>query len=503
MGLRIFQSVRLRLAVFLLVTFAIVQSVFGFAFLSIRRTQSSEQFDDCLRGQAKSLAKVVNVAENYDVTYTEGNSVSSIAREFGCAEFYHHIRKPTGEVIDSSSNLAERIMTAELPPLDELKAKREVIETVDGPAVDAVLGEGGRFRLISYWHVTKLGRPVVIQVAMDMASLDRAKEQAVVTFISISVLALLASGIAAWLIADRALKPWKDIKAEVSRMTPGELGQRIEVQDVDAELSDVASTLNNLFERVDRAFKAQNEFLTHAAHELRTPVSVLLGEAQIMLRKTRNTEEYAEYIETMVDEMRRLSRIIEGMLTLARTRAGTRILALDELSANDLVIEAMEDCQSFASQRGVQFAASLALYGDDDVEPNVRGDRRLLVAMLDNILRNAIRVSPIDGRIDVTVEVRDTTLEIAVMDRGPGIPEDKLKEVFVGFKSLHQRGITNGGAGIGLAIARNVVEMHGGLIEAMNRPDGGARFRVTLPLDHGEDATPSDAEAGGVDVSGE
>lgn len=501
MGLRIIQSMRLRLAVWHVIAFAIVQALFGVAFLSIRRSQTAEQFDDCLRGQAQSMARVISIAENYDVTWDRDAQISEFARGFSCAQYYHHIRKPDGDLIDSSHNLADRIMTHELPPIEEIKGKREIFETLSGASVEAILGKGGRFRLLNYWHVTELGKPLVIQVAMDMASLDRSNEQVLVTFTSISMLSLLASGIAMWLIADRAMRPWKEIRSEVSKITPGDLGQRIDVSDVDAELSDVADTLNNVFDRVDRAFKAQNDFLTNAAHELRTPVSVLLGEAQIMLRKARSVEEYAEYIETLEDEMRRLSRIIEGMLTLARTRAGTRILALDELSANDLVIEAMEDCQALAAQRNVRFSASLATYSDEEREPNVRGDRRLLVAMLDNIVRNSVRVSPVDGQVDVTVVVKDDSVEISIMDRGPGIPEDKLQEIFVDFKSMRVRGATNGGAGIGLAIAKNVVDLHGGHIVASNRHDGGARFTVTLPLDmadesaaQGDDSPESDAD---------
>lgn len=488
MGLRIFQSMRLRISVYHVIVFAIVQAIFGFAFLSIRKSQSSDQFDDCLRGQAKSMSNIINLAENYDVTWSEGAGPSRFAKGFSCAEFFYHIRKPDGEVIDSSGNLSDRVMSREIPPIDPLKAQRQIIETVDGPEVATILGDGGRFRMIHYWHVTKLDKPIIIQVAMSLSSLDRANEQIVATFISISVLALLATGLTTWFMADRAIRPWKEIRSDVQKMTPGEMGQRIEVEHADTELTDVAESLNDVFARVDVAFKAQNEFLTNAAHELRTPVSVLLGEAQIMLRKARTVEEYAEYIVSIEEEMRRMSRIIEGMLTLARTRAGTRILALDQLSANDLVIEAMEDCQALATQRGVGFSAALAQYGDDDLEPNVRGDQRLLVAMLDNIIRNSIRVSPIDARVEIAVVVENGHVEISVMDNGPGIPEDKLQEVFKDFKSIPVRGATNGGAGIGLAIARSVVELHGGEIAASNRTQGGARFAVILPLDSDGDS---------------
>lgn len=507
MGLRVFQSMRLRLAVYHVLAFAVVQAIFGVAFLSIRRSQVSRQLDDCLRGQAKAMANTIELAENYDVTWPQDVSVSRFARGFSCAEFYYHIRKPDGTVIDSSDNLADRVITKTTPPIKELKRQGQVFQTISGPSAENILGEGGRFRLLSVWHETAIGRPLVIQVAMSLSSLDRLNEQIFATFLAISTMALLASGIAMWLIANRAMRPWREIRTEVSKITPDDLGQRIDVSEVDAELSEVAETLNKVFDRVDRAFKAQNEFLTNAAHELRTPVAVLLGEAQIMLRKPRTLDEYAEYIESIEEEMRRLSRIVEGMLTLARTRAGTRILALDALSANDLIIEAMEDCQAFASQRSVQFSASLALYRDDEVEPNVRGDRRLLVAMFDNILRNSIRVSPVDGRIDVSVKVMDAHVEFTVMDRGPGIPEEMLQEIFVDFKSVRVRGSTGGGAGIGLTIARNVAELHDGEITASNRPDGGAQFTVRLPLDKGDDAAAAetrsnDDEAKASDTSG-
>lgn len=483
MGLRIFQSMRLRLAVYHVVVFAIVQTILGFAFLSFRRAQTSEQFDECLRGQASSFAQIINIAENYTVVWARDANISQFASGFSCAEFYHHIRKPNGEIIESSGNLADRMMTTVVPSPEDLKRRREFYETVDGDAAEAILGPDGRFRVLYFWHVTDGGQPLVIQVAMNLASLDRANEQLTATFISISVISLIAGGIAIWLIADRAMRPWREIRSEAGKINVGSLGQRIEVSDADAELSEVTDSLNDVLERVDRAFKAQNEFLTNAAHELQTPVSVLLGEAQILQRKERTKDEYVDYLVTIEGEMRRLSGIIEGMLTLAKTRAGTRILRLSQLSANDLVMDSMENCQALATLRKVQFSAALAMYGDDDREPNVHGDRRMLVVMIDNILRNSIRVSPAGEKVQVAVVVFDDHVAISVSDRGPGIPAAQLDAVFKDFKSIPVRGARNGGAGIGLAIARSVAELHGGQIAASNRPEGGACFTVKLPLD--------------------
>ncbi|MCB9854486.1 MAG: HAMP domain-containing protein [Phycisphaerales bacterium] len=488
---------RLRLAVYHVVVFAIVQTLFGFAFLSFRRSQASEQFDECLRGQAKALAQVVNIAENYTVVWARDAAISRFASGFSCAEFYHHIRKPDGEIIESSANLADRMMTKGLPPLDELKRKREFLATAEGDAVEAILGQGGRFRVLYWWHVTDGGQPLVIQIAMSLASLDRANEQLAATFTSISVISLIASGIAVWLIADRAMRPWRQIREEAGKIAVGTLGQRIEVPDADAELSEVTDSLNEVLERMDRAFKAQNAFLTNAAHELQTPVSVLLGEAQILQRKERTKEEYVDYLVTIEEEMRRLGGIIEGMLTLAKTRAGTRLLLMSQLSANDVVMESMENCQALATHHDVQFSAALALYGDDNREPCIRGDRRMLVVMLDNIIRNSIRVSPLGEKIEISVVVFDDHIEISVTDRGPGIPAAMLEEVFKDFKSIPVRGAKNGGAGIGLAIARSVAELHGGQISASNPSIGGACFTVKLPLDHDSaeaDAADSTAE---------
>jgi signal transduction histidine kinase len=237
-----------------------------------------------------------------------------------------------------------------------------------------------------------------------------------------------------------------------------------------------------MLRRLAEAVQSHERFISHVSHELKTPVAALLTEAQVI--KIRPTEDaYENFVLSVEDEMRRLGRMVESFLMLARFGHGRRFLAEAIIPINDIALEAVEHASLLAHHHGVTLGLRLHDPGPDDREAMVRGDSELLRVVIDNLIRNAVQFSRMKDRVDVAVEITGSWVVLSVRDNGPGIPEEYLERVFDRFvqaPTVPDAG--RRGTGLGLTIAKGVVDLHGGEIRVRNRPEGGCEFTVRLPL---------------------
>jgi signal transduction histidine kinase len=217
-----------------------------------------------------------------------------------------------------------------------------------------------------------------------------------------------------------------------------------------------------------------------------------------MQRARREVAAYEDHLGEMEQELRRFAKVIDSLLMLAKARAGTRDLDESRISANDFVTEAQERCQGLARHREIKQQATLAFDEESGAEPIVTGDERLLIAMVENLIRNAIRVSPVGSTVRTLVSQDDETVQVIVRDQGPGIPPEERDTLFTAFVSKPIDGRQTGGTGIGLAIVNSVVHLHGGTIQVTDAPDGGAEFVIRLP--RADDADSPSVETGSDDA---
>ena len=288
-----------------------------------------------------------------------------------------------------------------------------------------------------------------------------------------SLLLALAGG---WWIARGALRPVGAMAAEARRATGSAPGFRLTPPNPKDELGTLASSFNGLLARLDAVLAQQKQFMADASHELRTPVSIARTALEVALgRASRPEEEYRDALRVVVGQMRRLTRVVDDLLTLARAdAAGLRPEPLP-LYLDELVAEVVAEAKVLAEAKSV----TLGFEGSPDVE--ARGDERLLRQMLLNLLDNAIRHTPEGGRVQVRLAARDQAAEVAVTDGGPGIPEADRERVFERFVRLE--GARSGeGAGLGLAIARAIAEAHRGSLRLSRSDASGSTFLARLPL---------------------
>jgi two-component system OmpR family sensor kinase len=285
----------------------------------------------------------------------------------------------------------------------------------------------------------------------------------------------LASGVG-WVVAGAALRPVERMRSEAEAVSASEPGRRLPVPRTGDELVRLGETLNVMLGRLEAAVERERRFVGDAGHELRTPLANLKAELELALRRSRTSEELVGSLRSAAEETDRLSRLAEDLLVLARAEGGRLPVRREELDLAALVRAAMDASSGRASDRGVSLEARLQGGLAARVDP-----QRIRQAV-ENLLDNALRHTPRDGRVTVELVSEDGDLSITVEDTGNGFPASFLPEAFEPFaRADPSRARGDGGAGLGLAIVRAVAEAHGGSVEARNRPEGGAIVILRIP----------------------
>jgi heavy metal sensor kinase len=289
-------------------------------------------------------------------------------------------------------------------------------------------------------------------------------------------LTLVAAGGGGVFLARRALKPVDEMTQKARSIEESDLSQRIEVKTKD-ELGRLASTLNEMFGRLEKAFKRQKQFTSDASHELRAPLAIIEAESTLTLQKDRPRNDYRKSLETISQEAHRMARIVDQLLALARTESGEEKLSLRKVNLSRLVSKLGSDVEMLCRDRGLNYELG-------QMESLVvKGDRTKLRQLFLNILDNAIKYTPSGGKVSVSVHPEGEMAVVSVCDTGIGIPPEDLPHIFERFYRVDKaRSRSEGGSGLGLAIAQRIAEMHGGRIEAESKIGAGSTFRVYLPL---------------------
>jgi len=292
------------------------------------------------------------------------------------------------------------------------------------------------------------------------------------------VLALLLAGGGGWLLARRSLSPLETMASATERITANSLRERLPVGSSD-ELGRLASRFNDLLSRLSASFSQQRQFMADASHELRTPLSVVRTAAQVALQKpVRSDAEYREAMAVIEQQAGRLSRIVEDMFALTRADMNELPLDISEVYLDEVIGDTTRAAGVLAQCKSVDLNA------EDMQEAPYRGDERLLRQMIFNLLDNAIKFTSEGGTVDVRLQQVDASYEITVTDTGCGIPAELHSQVFERFFRAHKARVdTNGlgGAGLGLAIARTIAELHRGQLILKHSGPEGSTFSILLP----------------------
>jgi heavy metal sensor kinase len=304
-------------------------------------------------------------------------------------------------------------------------------------------------------------------------------EQIRLTFAWLIPLGVLLAGVGGYFLARKSLAPVAAMGAQVERISAANLHERLAVRNASDELGRLARTFNELLDRLDQTFERQRRFISDASHELRTPISILRGEAEVALSQAERTpQEYRESLAVLHEEAKRLANIVEDLFTLTRADAGEYRLARSDFYLDELAADCVRATRTLAQ------AKNLSLVAVAPHEMPVRADEDLLRRMILNLLDNAIKYTPEGGSVTLACSVAADGYELSVTDSGPGIPADMQSRIFERFFRVDRarsRTGRDGGAGLGLSIARWIAEAHLGRLDLERSDATGSVFKAHIP----------------------
>ena len=475
-------SLRVRLILTFTLIFGAIQLVLGVIGLTARESYIETYFDEQLLRRADLIVRQLVKSQRQFTAEELANILREDQHSSFFRDFYVQVVDTKGEILGRSEELGRYRLPTNLTHIEEAKLGKRLLETLAGEAVENVAGPATQLRMVTRYVRPPTREPILIQVATSTHHIDDSKTFLRTLFLIGIPMGLLAAAVASWFAADRAILAIRDINQLAAQTTPEHLDHRVDPSAMDNELGDMARNINQMLDRLESGFAAQQRFIHDASHELKTPVSVLLSEAQVMEMVKPTPQDYQKFVRSVQQEMQRLGRLIESLLMVTRSD-GRNLVTMNHIgSVNDLVVETVSRNMSLARQHQINISVQLPMPEDAPNGLAIRGDAELCDAMIGNLIRNAIKYSPANTTVWVKVIPKNEHVSVQVSDEGPCIPEEERDAIFKRFV----RGSTAGprqGSGLGLAIARSVAELHGGQIHVdAIRDKHGCVFSVDLPL---------------------
>lgn len=327
------------------------------------------------------------------------------------------------------------------------------------------------------------GRGAIVRVIRSEGRYRQTLERlALIEFLGLP-LGIAIAGFGGYTLARRALSPVADMTDKARSITADRLHERLAVDNPDDELGRLARVFNDAFARLERSFEQLKRFTADASHELRTPLTSIRSVGEVALRDEGDPRAYRETIGSMLEEVNRLTHLVDSLLVLSRADAGPLKLDRSRVDLCELVRETADDLSVLAEEK----SQTVSIHADESVTASA--DRMILRHAVLNLLDNAIKYSPADGLIHITVRGDSGHAAISIRDNGPGIPASDHQRIFDRFYRLDKaRSRELGGSGLGLSIAKWAVEAHGGRIELQSEPGKGSTFTIILPTDQGDSA---------------
>lgn len=467
---------RTRLILWYVIVFALLLSISAAVLTYALDFQAQKKFDTalCILGTSEAEMTLANLQKRGVRTLDDKTIVDDRFSELfkfknEQLEKYVTVVNTTGQAVDFSENL-----TAPLP-FDEQNLSRALNGEVVYQTVET--GDNRTLRVVYIpVRATAFSNEFVVITGLpeDFISNDVQSFRLIFAFAVLILLGLTT--LSAYFLMKQVVRPIEKVTAAAKSITSQNLQQRIPEQSANDQIGRLITVYNQMLTRLDRAFEAQHRFATRAAHELRTPLTILQGEIQVTLRRRRRADEYETQLQSSLEEVEKMSRIVDELLTFARYESGEtempcRLLQLDEIAA---VI--VKDLRPFAENNRKEFCVET----QDNVE--VFGDQQALERLVSNFIENAICYTPEGGRISVKVFVRNEKPTLIVEDTGIGIAPEDLPHIFERlFRSPAARQMRPKGIGIGLAMADVIARLHNAEIIVENNLPAGTRFIIIFP----------------------
>ena len=458
-------SIGSRLTLWYLAIFAAAQFLFGISMWFVLRQHLYGIADDTLTAQVEDLAHLLKAMKEKNRTVPKLQEEVSEAYDLEHSGDFLQIYDGEGNWIFR----APALQKDQLAPISPAAVKHASFRnlTLDGKP----------YRFITQ-RLDVNGRSFAVQTGVPIGEIVATLSVFERDLLFLAPLLLLLAAAGGYWLSHRALSPVDAIARAARNISGDMLSARLDQLTSGDELQRLSDTLNEMLARIGSAFLRVTQFTADASHELRTPIALIRTEAEISLRKSRDSQEYRKALRHILLEAERTTSLMEELLSLARADSGRENLHLSVLDLNALIVETADEWQQLIENRNLQFRHRSA-----DQPLPILADRVALQRLLAILLDNAVRYTLPGGVVELSVESRGSAAIIAVRDTGIGIAQEDQKKIFERFYRVDKsRGRAFGGAGIGLAIAEWIVQQHRGAISVQSSVGKGSTFFVEFPL---------------------
>jgi signal transduction histidine kinase len=352
---------------------------------------------------------------------------------------------------------------------------------------DGVISQVRRDRYLEYkegyrqdvgiYYIDNSGNFVVLASATDDYGYARQREL-LLALLAIFVITMIILFMAGRLFAEIALRPIIHVNQQVKNIQASDLSQRVDEGNGKDEISELAINFNSLLQRLQEAFQIQSSFVTNASHELRTPVTSIIGEIEVTLRMRREIHEYQRSLQSILAEAEKLKEITDDLMELAQANFNMDLLVNAPFRVDELFWDIRQDW--LKKYPGGKLEFNMGDLPEDEGRLILNGSRQLLEIALNNVLRNARKFSD-QGVVTCELSVAEKNVLITVTDQGIGIPPEDIQHIFQPFYR-GQNARNYSGYGIGLSLSRRIVVLHQGTILAESQLGKGSKFVITLPV---------------------
>jgi len=421
-----------------------------------------ERTDQDLQEEVRALVSIRN-AQGIQAAKRQAILEAQAAGE---KKIFFRFLYPTGIAFSSSNMTSWR----------DIGVKRSVLNRLledDQPVFDTIKAPDRRHQIRVLYAL--VSPSVILQIGQSMENYTRFIEVFRKIFISTMAILFFVAAVVGWFLARRALAGVETVTQTARQISSGSLEERVPVNKREDEIDRLAITFNQMLDRIQTLVTEIKEMSDNIAHDLKSPITRIRGISEITLTTGASLNEYEKMAASTIEECDRLLDMINTMLVISKTEAGVSRLEKTEIDIGSVMRNACELFQSAAEDEGL----TLVCHADENFK--VYGDMRLIQRMIANVLDNAIKYTPSDGRVDVSIHAgRNQSVEIAVTDTGIGISEEDLAHIFERFYRCDPSR-SQAGTGLGLSFARTVARAHGGDIAVTSSPDRGSTFSVILP----------------------
>lgn len=352
----------------------------------------------------------------------------------------------------------------------------------------ALLGQGTkRIITLNQKHYRYLLIPIeiddhikyIVQLAASMNVVEVTLKHFIILFLISIPMAMLLTALASFLITRTAFRPMSQMVKTAQQISALNLNERVVLPKTRNEVWYLGEALNNMMDRIEKAFRSQRQFIANASHEIRTPLTIIYSELEYAKRYIKD-QAPKESIDTSLMEIDYLTQMADELLLLAKIDASQLVLDMKPMRFDELVVDCIKLIESLAIKKNIE----IKLYIEKAVE--LQGDKQQLKTVILNLLDNAVKYSPSHSKISVSLSVSNLqpkTARLTIKDSGSGISETELPHIFNRFyRARVVRGGKASGNGLGLAITKQLVELHKGKISVTNKIGKGTSFVVELPL---------------------